>query len=73
MRIVFGYCVPETVTVVEFESIRPSSVQITPAASQSVVAGSVMLTAPLPKPKSTEGRCVGGLLKEQKGAPLNLG
>ena len=25
------------------------------------------------KPESTEGRCVGGLLKEQKGAPLNLG
>ena len=26
-----------------------------------------------PKPESTEGRRVGGLLKEQKGAPLNLG
>ena len=26
-----------------------------------------------PKPESTEGRRVGCLLKEQKGAPLNLG
>ena len=27
----------------------------------------------VPKPESTEGRRVGGLLKKQKGAPLNLG
>ena len=28
---------------------------------------------PEPKPESTDGRRVGGLLKKQKGAPLNLG
>ena len=48
VRLVFGYCVPETVTVVEFDSLRPSSVQMAPVALQSVVAGSVMLIAPLP-------------------------
>ena len=29
--------------------------------------------SPAFKPESTEGRRVGGLLKKQKGAPLNLG
>ena len=42
------YCGPGTVTVVEFDSFRPSLVQMALAAAQSVVAGSVMVIAPLP-------------------------
>ena len=43
-----AYCGPGMVTVVEFDSFRPSLVQMAPAAVQSVVAGSVMVIAPLP-------------------------
>ena len=43
-----SYSGPGTVTVVEFESFRPSLVQMAPVAAQSVVAGSVMVIAPLP-------------------------
>ena len=43
-----AYCGPETETEFEFESFRPSSVQIALVALQSVVVGSVMLTAALP-------------------------
>ena len=43
-----AYCGPGTVMVVELDSFRPSSVQMAPVAAQSVVTGSVMLTAPFP-------------------------
>ena len=43
-----AYCEPGIVTEVEFDSFRPSLVQMAPAAVQSVVAGSVMVIAPLP-------------------------
>ena len=46
--VVGAYCGPETETEFEFESLRPSSVQIALVAVQSVVAGSVMVIAPLP-------------------------
>ena len=39
---------PTTVDELEFDSGRPSLVQIAPAASQFVVAGSVIDTAPEP-------------------------
>ena len=45
---VVSYCGPGTVMVVEFESFRPPLVQMAPVAVQSVVAGSVMVIAPLP-------------------------
>ena len=44
-----AYCGPVIVMVVEFDSFRPSLVQMAPAAVQSVVAGSVMVIAPLPR------------------------
>ena len=43
-----AYCEPGIVMVVKFDSFRPSLVQMAPAAVQSVVAGSVMVIAPLP-------------------------
>ena len=49
VRLVFGYCETETATDVEFDSLRPSSVQTAPVALQSVVAGSVMVIVPLPR------------------------
>ena len=43
-----AYCGPGIVIEVEFDSFRPSLVQMAPVAVQSVVAGSVMVIAPLP-------------------------
>ena len=42
------YSGPAIETDVECDNMRPSSVQIAPVAAQSVVAGSVMVIAPLP-------------------------